>query len=147
MFLRRVSLVAMMMIALGGASAVAQSAGSLSPQNVGQNPTTVTPQRRPQAGWLEKLNLTREQAEKIKNIRNQSQAEIKPKRDAVRQAQVELRNLLAGNAPQQQVTDKYKQLETLKQQLAEVQFKNTLAIREILNPDQRQKFAEHIYKQ
>lgn len=147
MFLRRVSLVAMTIIALGGASALAQVGGLPSPQHLAQTPTNVTPQRRSPVGWLETLNLTSDQVQKIKTIRNQSQAQIKPKREAVRQAQVELRNLLAGNAPQGQVKDKYKQLEILKQQLANVQFENTLAIREVLNPDQRQKFAEHIYKQ
>jgi protein CpxP len=147
MFLRRVSLVAMTIIALGGASALAQVGGSPSPQHLAQTPTNVTPQRRSPVGWLETLNLTSDQVQKIKTIRNQSQADIKPKREAVRQAQVELRNLLAGNAPQGQVKGKYKQLEILKQQLANVQFENTLAIREVLNPEQRQKFAEHIYKQ
>ncbi|BAY11230.1 Spy/CpxP family protein refolding chaperone [Calothrix sp. NIES-2098] len=146
MFLRRLSLIAVTILALGGASAFAQASGSFLPQNLAQTPTNLPPKRRPQSGWLQELNLTSQQIQQIKTIRSQSQNQIKPKREAVQQAQQELRDLLAGQASKEQVRTKYNQLKVLRQQLADAQFENTLAIREILSPEQRQKFADHLYK-
>ncbi|AFY31198.1 Spy/CpxP family protein refolding chaperone [Calothrix sp. PCC 7507] len=147
MFLRRVAIAATIVIVFGCANIFAQPA--LSPlQVLAQTPPTNSPQKpQRQTGWLKDLNLTREQTEKIKNIRNQSKNQIVQKREPVRRVQLELRDLLAGKAPKEKVSEKYNQLKLLKQQLADVQFENTLAIREILTPEQRQKFAERMYKQ
>ncbi|BAY88985.1 MULTISPECIES: Spy/CpxP family protein refolding chaperone [unclassified Tolypothrix] len=146
MSLRRLSLITAIIIALSGASAFAQARGSFFGENLAQNSTNLSKPRRPQSGWLQELNLTSAQVQQMKQIRSQSQSQIKPKRQAVQQAQQELRNLLAGTASKQQVLTKYNQLKVLKQQLADAQFENTLAIREILTVEQRQKFAEHLYK-
>ncbi|MBN3926399.1 Spy/CpxP family protein refolding chaperone [Nostoc sp. NMS4] len=146
MILRRLSLVAAIVIALGGASAFAEASGSFLPRNLAQNSTNLPPQRRPQSGWLQELNLTSQQIQQIKTIRSQSQNQIKPKRQAVQQAQQELHDLLAGKTSTEQVRTKYNQLKILRQQLADTQFENTLAIREILSLEQRQKFADHLYK-
>ncbi|MGH2415260.1 MAG: Spy/CpxP family protein refolding chaperone, partial [Microcystaceae cyanobacterium] len=90
--------------------------------------------------------LTAQQMQQIKTIRTQSKDQIDQKRQAFRQAQQELKALMAGTASKEQVRDKYNQLRTLRQEVADVQFDNTLAIREVLNPEQRQKFAEQMHK-
>ncbi|MBO3457957.1 Spy/CpxP family protein refolding chaperone [Aetokthonos hydrillicola Thurmond2011] len=146
MLLRRVSTVAATIIAFCGISALAQP-NLLLPQVVAQNLTTSPrPQPRP-SGWLQELNLTPQQLQQIKVIRNQSKDQLEQKRQAVLQAQQELETLMAGTASKDQVRDKYNQLKKLRQQYADAQFEITLATREILNAQQRQMFTAHMYKQ
>ena len=145
MLLRRVSTVVAAMIAMAGISALAQP-NLLLLKAVAQNPTPSASQQRSQSGLLQALNLTPQQLQQIKVIRNQSKDQITQKRQAVRQAQQELEALMAGTASKDQVRDKYNQLKMLKQELADAQFETTLATREVLNPQQRQKFTAHMYK-
>jgi Spy/CpxP family protein refolding chaperone len=149
MLLRRVATVVAATIALSGISAVALPTFVL-PQAVGQSPTTAPTPRLKQSpapsGWLQELNLTPQQVQQIKAIRNQSKNQLSQQRQAVRQAQQDLEALMAGSAPKDKVRDKYNQLKNLRQQLSDTQFENTLAIREILNTEQRHKFTELMYK-
>ncbi len=145
MLLRRVSTVVAAIIAMAGISALAQP-NLLLLKAVAQNPTPSPSQQRSQSGLLQALNLTPQQLQQIKVIRNQSKDQITQKKQAVRQAQQELEALMAGTASKDQVRDKYNELKMLKQELADAQFETTLATREVLNPQQRQKFTAHMYK-
>ncbi|KAB8331889.1 periplasmic heavy metal sensor [Scytonema tolypothrichoides VB-61278] len=147
MFLHRTTLIiAATMIAFGSSIALAKP-NLLLPQVVDQNPTPTKRQQPGQSGSLKDLNLTPQQMQQIKRIRTQSKGQIAQKRQAIRQAQQELKTLMAGTtASKDQVRDKYNQIRTLRQELADVQFDNTLTIREVLNPEQRQKFAEQMHK-
>lgn len=145
MLLRRVSTVVAAIIAMSSISALAQP-NLLLLKAVAQNPTPSASQQRGQPGLLQALNLTPQQLQQIKVIRNQSKDQITQKRQAVRQAQQELEALMAGTASKDQVRDKYNELKMLKQELADAQFETTLATREVLNPQQRQKFTAHMYK-
>lgn len=145
MLLRRVSTVVAAIIAMASISALAQP-NLLLLKAVAQNPTPSASQQRGQSGLLQALNLTPQQLQQIKVIRNQSKDQITQKRQAVRQAQQELEALMAGTASKDQVRDKYNELKMLKQELADAQFETTLATREVLNPQQRQKFTAHMYK-
>lgn len=145
MLLHRTFMIAAMIIALGSTTALAQP-NLMSSQVAAQNPTPSPRQQPGKPGWLQNLNLTPQQMQQIKVIRTQSKDQISQKKQAIRQAQQELQALMAGTASQKQVRDKYNLLKTLKQQLADTQFNNTLAIREVLNPQQRQKFTEQMYK-
>jgi periplasmic protein CpxP/Spy len=145
MLLRRVSTIVAAIITFSGASIFAQVISS--PQVIAQTPTT-SPTQNPSkpAGWLQELNLTPQQIQQIKTIRKQTKDQITQKRLAVRQAQQELYQLMSGSASTQQVRDKYNQLKMLRQELADAEFENTVAIREVLNIQQRQKYASHMYK-
>ncbi|NMG09129.1 Spy/CpxP family protein refolding chaperone [Brasilonema sp. UFV-L1] len=145
MLLRRTFIIAATIMTLGGSIAFVKP-NLLSSHVVAQNPTPSPRQQRGKSGWLKDLNLTPQQMEQIKTIRTQSKDQIAQKRQALRQAQEELKALMAGTASKDQLRDKYNQLRALRQELADVQFNNTLAIREVLNPEQRQKFAEQMYK-
>ncbi|NMG21807.1 Spy/CpxP family protein refolding chaperone [Brasilonema bromeliae] len=145
MFLHRTTfIIAATMIALGSSIALAKP-NLLLPQVVAQNPTPTKRQQPGQSGSLKDLNLTPQQMQQIKTIRTQSKDQIAQKRQAIRQAQQELKAIMAGTASKDQVRDKYNQIRTLRQELADVQFDNTLAIRDVLNPEQRQKFAEQMH--
>ncbi|MEH2111073.1 Spy/CpxP family protein refolding chaperone [Nostoc sp.] len=139
MLIRRVSILAAAMIALGSTIALAKPT-LISHQVIAQNPHAKS------GGWLKDLNLTSQQLQQIKQIRNQSKQQIAQKSQEIRQGQQELHDLMAGTATKEQVRSKYNQINLLKQQLSDTQFENTLAIREILNPEQRQKFADRMYK-
>ena len=145
MLLRRVSTIVAAIVTFSGASIFAQVISP--PEVVAQTPTTSPPQNpRKPAGWLQELNLTPQQVQQIKTIRKQAKDQITQKRLAVRQTQQELYDLMAGNASTEQVRDKYNQLKMLRQQLADAEFENTVAIRDVLNIQQRQKYASHMYK-
>lgn len=146
MLIRRVSILTVAMVALGSTIALAKPT-LLSRQIIAQTPTSV-PRQNPgkSGGWLKDLNLTSQQLQKIKEIRNQSKQQIAQKSQEIRQGQQELHDLIVGTATKEQVRGKYNQIKLVKQQLADMQFENTLAIREILNPEQRQKFADRMYK-
>lgn len=146
MLLRHVPIIAVTVVACSGAIAVAKpSLPSFSV--IAQNSTNSARPLPSPRGWFKDLNLTPNQIQQIQAIRKQSRGKIAQKRQALRQAQQQLQALLASTASKQQVQDKYNQVRTLRQELADAQFENTLAIREILTPEQRQKFAEHMYKQ
>ncbi len=145
MLLRRVSTVVAAMIAMAGISALAQP-NLLLLKAVAQNSIPSPSQQRGQSGLLQALNLTPQQLQQIKVIRNQSKDQITQKRQAVHQAQQELEALMAGTASKEQVRSKYNELKMLKQELADAQFETTLATREVLNPQQRQKLTAHMYK-
>ncbi|MEH2177611.1 Spy/CpxP family protein refolding chaperone [Nostoc sp.] len=148
MLIRRVSILAVGIIALGSTIALYKPT-LFSHQVIAQTPTrSVTrPNRGKSGGWLKELNLTSQQLQQIKEIRHQSKQQIAQKSQEIRQRQQELHDLIAGTtATKEQVRDKYNQIKLVKRQLADIQFENTLAIREILNPEQRQKFADRMYK-
>lgn len=143
MLLRRVSIMAAAIASLS----ISTLQPILIPQVVAQPTSSPSPrQQSSESGWLKDLNLTQDQLRQIKAIRKQSKDQITQKRQAMRQAQQELEALMASGASKDEVRNKYNQLKTLRQQLTDANFENTLAIREILNVEQRQKFAAYMYK-
>lgn len=143
MSLSRVSVLMGLMLSLG--SAVALAPNSLLPQAIAQNTTEQRRPNRDQAKFQE-LNLTPEQTQQMQEIQNQYQDQIAQRRQAVRQARQELLELMAGTASASQVREKYRQVETLEQQVAQIRFDNMLAMREVLTPEQRRQFAERMQK-
>jgi periplasmic protein CpxP/Spy len=95
-------------------------------------------------GWLKELNLSRDQIQKIREIRDRYKDRMTQQRQATRQAQKELRDLMAGNASTDQIRQKHDQAQSLQQEFARTRVESMLAIREVLNPEQRQKLAERM---
>lgn len=141
MSLRRVSVLAAVMLALGSAVAVANP-NSLFSQTVAQNQEGQRPQRGNREGLMKELNLTPQQMQQMQEIRRQNKAKVEQSASTLRQAKQELTQLMAGDASTDQIRQKYQQVETLRQQMADLRFENMLAMREILTPEQRSKFAQ-----
>jgi Spy/CpxP family protein refolding chaperone len=139
--LRRVSVLGVLMLSLGSAVAFANP-NSLLPQAIAQNTEEQSRPNRGKAQLFQELNLTPEQTQQIEAIQNQYQDQISQRRQAVRQARQELVELMASTASQNQIREKYRQVETLKQQVADIKFESMLAMREVLTPEQRRQFAE-----
>jgi Spy/CpxP family protein refolding chaperone len=150
MLLRRMStFLSTIAILAGGLFVLQPNSFSNQAQVVAQNPPANQPRPNPQpqsGGLVKALNLSPHQIDQIKHIRGQSREQIMQKVRALQQTQVEILNLMAGTASRDQVRNKYNQINAIKQQLADADFDNTLAIREILTPAQRRKFVELMYR-
>lgn len=149
---RHLSIIAATVVLLGGAVAIASPLLRFQP--IAQMPTaspnqTALDQEKAdhrEAGWLKDLNLSADQIQKMRAIRNQYQDKISKGRQSVRQGRQELQALMAGDATEAQIREKYSQVKTLKQQVADAQFESILATRNVLNPEQRRKFANRMLK-
>ena len=153
---RRLSIVAAILVALGGAVAIANPSlrfqpiaqtptASPNPETPDQAPKQMSPDRR-EPEWLKELNLSAAQVQKMRAIRKQYQDTINQGQQSTRQSRHELQTLLAGDATEAQIREKYNQVKVLKQQVADAQFESMLATRNVLNPDQRRKFVGHVMK-
>lgn len=154
---RHLSILAAAVVLLGGAVAIANPLLRLQP--IAQTPTAspsqtpsgqapsdqMSPDRR-ESGWLKDLNLSAEQVQKMRAIRNQYQDKISQGRQSVRQSRQELQALMAGDATETQIRAKYNEIKALKQQVSDAQFESALATRKILNPEQRRKFASRMMR-
>lgn len=92
--------------------------------------------------WLQPLKLTTAQVQKMSAIRNKHQAKILQNTQNLRQAQQEFEALLVSGAPDNQLREKYRQVQTLKQQLDDARFEVTLETQDVLSYQQRQVLAE-----
>lgn len=93
--------------------------------------------------WLQELNLSKDQIQKIQQIRRQYQARLTQQRQSVKQSQQALKDLMAsGDASSEQIRQKFSQVQTLQQTLADTRMESMLAIRNVLTTEQRQKLTE-----
>lgn len=91
---------------------------------------------------VKELNLSPDQIQRLQQIRKNSQGKTKERRQALQKARQELNQLLQGNASSDQIRQKRQQVQTLQSEVADSNFENTLAIREILTPEQRVKWQQ-----
>lgn len=140
MFLRRASILSISLIALGGAVALAKP-NSLLSQTFAQNSASPQPRQR-QPKLMDQLNLNPEQKQKFKAIHKQYKERISQNKQAVRQANKELRDLMASATTADQIRTKHDQVQKLRQGLEKLTFESMLATREILTPEQRLQFAQ-----
>jgi periplasmic protein CpxP/Spy len=144
---RRFSILALVVLSLGGTTAIVLpkvfQTSAIAQMQDGQRPERGNRGDRGDRGdWLKDLNLSPDQMRQMQEIRGRYREQISQQRQSMRQAQQELRSLMASNAPADQVRQKYNQVRGLKQKLADTQFDSMLAMREILTLEQRQKLAE-----
>ncbi len=134
-----------LMLSLGSVAFAAPN--PLLPHKIAQN--TVGQQGHGDQHWdrfLQQLNLTPDQAQKVQAIRDQYNLDLAQRRQALKQAKQELQDLMVSTASEDQVREKHSQVETLEQQLRSVGFEQMLAIRQVLTPEQRTQAAEIIQK-
>lgn len=96
----------------------------------------------------EEINLTDAQRDKLRQIRRASPAALMPKRQAVMEAQMDLRDAMdnekADTAALRKAHDKVLKART---DLAAAMFDLRVQVREVLTPEQRQKLHEGMRKQ
>lgn len=145
MSLSRVSLVAVLMLSMGSSAAFA--APMVFPQTVAQTPgdsTSPQPQRRKNRdSFLQELNLTPQQMQQMQAMQARYKPQISQRAQAMRQAKQELASLMSSTtASTSQITAKNQQVEQLAQQIRQLKFESMMAMREIMTPEQRTKFAQ-----
>lgn len=141
MLLRRISVVSVLLLSLGGAVALTNQ-NPLFPQAVAQNPGGPKHRENSKFKLMEQLNLSQEQQQKLQGIQSQYKDQISQRKQAMRQANRELRDMMAGTASADQIRAKHQQVQDLRQQLEKVTFESMLASRDVLTPDQRKQFAQ-----
>lgn len=135
MLLRRVSLISILFVVLGGVGTVAFAEQTPEIFQLAQQ----SPRNRPDNGdrLMRELNLSQEQMQQIQAIRQKYQGQMQQQRQSLRQAQQELQQLMAADTPINQIRDKHRQVQQLRTSMAELQFENTLEMREVLTMEQR----------
>jgi periplasmic protein CpxP/Spy len=93
---------------------------------------------------VKELNLSSDQVQRLQQLRTNAQGKTKERRQALQAARQELKQLLQGSASTDQIRQKRRQVQSLQQEVADSNFENTLAIREILTPEQRVKLQQLI---
>ncbi|MCU0515636.1 MAG: Spy/CpxP family protein refolding chaperone [Oscillatoria sp. Prado101] len=144
MLLRRVSVLAVLMLALGNIGALALADPAPEPP-VAQRPGDDGPPGPPGRGpgeLFEKLNLSQDQMQKMQEIQERYKNQMQQQQQTLRQAEEELRDLMAGTADKNQLREKNRQVQALREKMGELRFESLLEIREVLTPDQRRQMAE-----
>ncbi len=93
---------------------------------------------------LMELDLSDEQLQEIRALREEARANHRERRQELRQEQQALQELLGGTASEDEVRSQFEQVQALRQELASDQFENIMAMREILEPDQRSLLVENL---
>ena len=93
-------------------------------------------------GFFQELNLTEEQQQQLKQIHHQYRKQIIQKKNTVTKLQQQLSDMMVGTESVELLRAKNQQLTRLRQELGALRFESMLATREILTPQQRQKFRE-----
>lgn len=93
---------------------------------------------------LQQLNLTWFQKQRIQHIHRQYQHRILQTKNQLKSLQEQLTEMMAGTDSIAAIRAKNQELVLLKQKVGELHFESMLATREVLTPEQRQKFKEII---
>jgi periplasmic protein CpxP/Spy len=91
---------------------------------------------------VRELNLSSDQIQRLQQLRKNSQGKNKERRQALQTAKQELSQLLQGNGSSDRIRQKRQQVQNLQREIADTNFEHTLAIREILTPEQRIKLQQ-----
>ena len=143
MLFSRASAIAFLTLSIG-AVAIASPKPWLD-QITSQNPNQPNnPPNQDVPKWIQRLNLTTEQAQRMETIRNKYRGQIIESGKALRQAQFELGQMLGNDASIDSLRQKHRQVENLKQKVGNLRFESLLEMREVLNPQQRRQVAESL---
>lgn len=146
MWLHRVSVSSVLLLALGSAIALSKP-NTPFPNFVAQNLGGQKGGGQGEFKLMEQLNLTSVQKQKLKAIYSQYKDRISQHKQAVRQSTQELRQLMVSTASTDEVRAKYQQVELVRHQLEAASFESMLAMREVLTPTQRSQFAQLMEEQ
>jgi len=100
----------------------------------------------PSGRMLKQLNLSPEQFQKLKSIRDRAPNRMRELAQQSRQANKELRDLLVSTESSDAIRAKHTQVISLQQELQKQHFERMLSMREILTPQQRLQLNEIMQK-
>ena len=100
----------------------------------------------PSGRMLKQLNLSPEQLQKLKTIRDRATNRMRELAQQSRQVNKELRDLLVSTESSDAIRAKHTQVLSLQQELQKQHFERMLSMREILTPQQRSQLNEIMQK-
>jgi len=143
MLFSRASVIAFLTLSIG-AVALANPKPWLS-QTISQNPNLPNnPPNQNVPGWIQRLNLTTEQTQRMQTISNKYRGQIFELAKTLRQAEFELGQMLGSDVSIDALRQKHRQVETLKQKVGNLRFESLLEMREVLTPEQRRQVAQNL---
>lgn len=93
---------------------------------------------------MQQLNLTPEQSEQIKAIKEQSKTQTQALMQQMQTSREEMRSLLASDSSPEQLREQHQTVQNLHQELSTNRFETMLEMREVLTPEQRTQMVELI---
>lgn len=109
--------------------------------------SSLPPSKQQSFSLFQQLDLTSEQQQRIKQIHLQYRQQIRKKKANLTRLQQQLSDMMVGTEPVELLRAKNQQLSVLRQEIGALRFESMLATREILTPQQRQKFRELVASQ
>jgi periplasmic protein CpxP/Spy len=95
-------------------------------------------------GMFQRLNLTPDQIQKMRSIRQQYKDPIREQQRSIREARRAMQQTFGSTSPSSAVLSEFQAVQQKQQSLNQLRFKSLLAIREVLTPTQRQQLAEQM---
>lgn len=137
-------------LTIGGTVALAD-AGQEEPSSIMISETEIVAQRgirraerdsRRSEKFLEQLNLSDEQMQQLRAIRQKYRPQMQQLAERIRATGEDLRAMMQGDASDTALRMKHKEMANLRQQMGDLRFESMLAMRNVLTPQQRQEFAQ-----
>lgn len=92
---------------------------------------------------VQELNLSRDQIQRLQKLQKNSRGQQMQRRQALQKAKQELnQSIQETTASSDLIRQKRQQVQSLQREIADSNFENSLAIREILTPEQRVKLQQ-----
>ncbi|HKY63696.1 MAG TPA: Spy/CpxP family protein refolding chaperone [bacterium] len=111
-----------------------------------QAPDFPPPPRHPpdltKAPFVAELGLSEEQKTQIQKVQEQSRSNFEERQKSVQEARASLDQAMDGSATEAVIWERFEALQKLQSEMKREGFRQALAIRQILTPEQRKKFSE-----
>ncbi len=92
--------------------------------------------------FMEELNLSEAQREKIKALHESNRPQFEKDREAMHQAKTRFDEAMDGDGSPDEIRKRFHALQKARDAMMSFGFEQALAVREILTPEQRKKFQE-----
>ncbi len=113
-----------------------------SPENAEESPS-----ERSQPTWVEQLNLSPGQIQQLEDIRDRYRRQMAPQQQEFQQARQELREMMASDASAQELRQKHETLVELRARVSQTRFESLLAMRQVLDAEQRRALVDLMEQQ
>jgi Spy/CpxP family protein refolding chaperone len=94
--------------------------------------------------FIDQLDLSEEQVDQIRAIREESREEADELRSQLQQERDKMQSLLSSDAGNEQLMEQHEQMQQLRQQMGDHRFQTMLQIRDVLTSEQKAQLAEMI---
>ena len=142
MLLRRVSVLSLLLLSLGGVVAIGKPHSNALTPNILQNFEERPPQQRDRPKLMEELNLGQAQQERLQGIQSKYKDRIDSLQEGLSESTQQFRSLMISNIDSGQIRNKHQEVQQLQQQLEDLRLESMLEMREVLTPAQRSRFAQ-----